>query len=301
VQQQARYRALLSRPLAVERQRSADTTLLDQSMTAEEFTIAKRTLGETDDQLAATLGVTPHVVRAWSQGTARIPRRDAKLITFLVAAKERAVALESSRLPECAWFLAHEKPPATDKTDDLIQHAESLSRHYEQCPTCQAREKYVSERFGPMPSPPSAGFFRLFEWVGRVPPIARPAAVGAALLATLVLVRVAFSFPRLIKAPGELAAAGLALLAAAAAGATGGFAYSLTRPTFKRLGRPGDYLTGIVCVLAYMGSLAFVAPFAFGEPIVEDRAGWVIMAIVSIIFGLVIGHTWFRSEPAASR
>lgn len=269
-------------------------------MTAEEFTVAKQTLGETDDQLAAALGVTPHVIRAWAQGTTRIPQRHAKYITFFVAVKEREVALQSSGLPECAWFRAHENPPATGKPDQLIKHAETLERHYQQCPTCQAREKYVSDRFGPMPSPPSTGLLRLFEWVERVPPIARPAAVGAALLATLVLLRVVFSLPRLVKEPSEFASAALALVSAAAAGAIGGFAYSLTRPTFKRLGRPGDYLTGIVCVFAYMGSLAFVAPFAFGEPIVEDRAGWVIMAIVSVFFGLIIGHTWFRSEPEPS-
>lgn len=269
-------------------------------MTAEEFAIAKQTLGETDDQLAATLGVTPHIIRGWAQGTTRIPNRDAKYIAFLVAAKEREVALASSGLPECDWFRTHENPPTTEKTEELIKHAESLERHLDRCPTCQAREKYVTERFGPMPSPPAAGLLRLFEWVEHVPPIARPAAVGAALLATLVLVRIVFSLPRLVKAPGELAGAALAVVAAASAGAVGGFAYSLTRPTLKRLGRPGDYLTGIVCVFAYIGSLALVAPFAFGEPIVEDRAGWVIMAIVSVFFGLVIGHMWFRSEPAAS-
>jgi drug/metabolite transporter (DMT)-like permease len=124
--------------------------------------------------------------------------------------------------------------------------------------------------------------------------------VGAVLLAVLVLLRVVFSLPRLINAPSELAAAGLALIAAAAAGAIGGFAYSLTRPAFKRLGRPGDYLTGIVCVFAYVGSIALVAPFAFGERIVEDRAGWVLMAIVSVVLGLFIGHSWFRPEPARS-
>ncbi|HJU66700.1 MAG TPA: hypothetical protein VJ650_00530 [Gemmatimonadaceae bacterium] len=267
-------------------------------MTAEEFTAAKRTLGETDDQLAATLGVTPHVVRGWAEGKARIPARQAKYLTFLVAAKERQVALQESGLPECDWFRAHEDTPVPENTDELIKHAEALERHHEQCPTCQAREKYLGERFGPMPSLPTPGWVRLFEWVERLPPVARPAALGAALLASLVLIRVIFSFPRLIKTPDALAGAGLAIVAAASAGAVGGFAYSLTRPTFKRLGRPGDYLTGIVCVFAYMGSLILAAPWAFGESIVEDRAGWVIMAIVSVVFGLVIGHTWFRSDSA---
>ena len=269
-------------------------------MTPEEFTAAQRLLGETEDQLAGTLGVTPHVVRAWAAGKTRIPPRDTKYIRFLVAAKERAIALESSGLPDCAWVRAHETPPTTDAIKELDAHGNAILRHMESCATCLAREKWATERFGPMPSPPAAGFLRVFEWVERVPSIARPAAVGAVLLAVLVLLRVVFSLPRLINAPSELAAAGLALIAAAAAGAIGGFAYSLTRPAFKRLGRPGDYLTGIVCVFAYVGSIALVAPFAFGERIVEDRAGWVIMAIVSVVFGLFIGHSWFRSEPARS-
>ena len=269
-------------------------------MTPDEFTTAQRILGETDDQLAGTLGVTPDIVRAWATGRARIPLREAKYVVFLVAAKERAVALETSGLADCAWIRAHDTPPATDDLKELDKHGNAILRHMETCPTCLAREQWATERFGPMPAPPAGGLLRLFEWVERVPPIARPAAVGAALLAALVLLRVLFALPRLINAPRELAGAGFAVIAAAAAGAIGGFAYSLTRPALKRLGRPGDYLTGIICVFAYAGSLALAAPFAFGEAIVEDRAGWVIMAIVSIIFGLVIGHTWFRSEPAAS-
>jgi len=203
-------------------------------------------------------------------------------------------------LPECAWFRAHENPPDTEKTEDFIKYAEALERHFRHCPTCQAREKYVSERFGPMPSPPSVGLLRLFEWVERLPPTARPAAVGAALLAALVLVRVVFMLPQLVKSPAGLATVGLALVAAAAAGAIGGFAYSLTRPAFKRLGRPGDYLSGIVSVFAYVGSLAVAAPFAFGQPMLEGRAGLVALVICSIVFGLVIGHTWFRSDDRDS-
>jgi hypothetical protein len=269
-------------------------------MTPEEFREARQVLRETDDELASTFGVTPDVIRAWSRGTVRIPRRDAQYITFRVAAAERSDALKESGLPECEWMLTNDVPFETGTAEELVREAETLERHFQACPACQAREKYVTERFGPMPSPPSAGFLRLFEWVEHVPPIARPAAVGAALLATVVLLRVVFSLPRLLRTPSELTGAALGLVSAAAAGAIGGFAYSLTRPTFKRLGRPGDYLTGIVCVFAYLGSLAFVAPFAFGEAIVDDRGGWVIMAIAAVFFGLIIGHTWFRSEPETS-
>lgn len=267
-------------------------------MTSEEFAAAQRFLGETDEQLAAALGVTPDVVRAWSQGTARVPPHEAGQLALFVDVKQRALALESSGLPQCEWVLSNE--PTSNDMDEITRSADALERHIRRCPTCRAREKFLTERFGPMPTPGLTGVAGVFEWADRVPAIARPAVVGAALLAALVLIRILFALPRLLSEPREFVTAGVALLAAVGAGAVGGFTYSLTRPLFKRLGRPGDYLTGIVCVFAYMGSLAGVAPTAFGEPIVEERADWVIMAIVAAVFGVFVGHTLFRSKPASS-
>jgi hypothetical protein len=88
----------------------------------------------------------------------------------------------------------------------------------------------------------------------------------------------------------------LALVMATAAGAMGGLAYSAVRAPFRRLGAAGDYLTGVVVVLTYMLSLAAVAPIAFGETMIEQRSDLVIFAVISVIFGLVMGRTWFRSD-----
>ena len=56
----------------------------------------------------------------------------------------------------------------------------------------------------------------------------------------------------------------------------------------------GAYLTGIVCVFAYMGALLIAAPVAFGEPLVEERSDLVVFVVVSLFFGLIMGHSWFR-------
>lgn len=88
----------------------------------------------------------------------------------------------------------------------------------------------------------------------------------------------------------------LAVLAAATAGAVGGLAYSLTRPFLTRLATAGDYLTGVVCVGAYLGALCALAPIAFGESITKQRSDLVILGVISLVFGLLMGHRWFRDQ-----
>jgi hypothetical protein len=69
---------------------------------------------------------------------------------------------------------------------------------------------------------------------------------------------------------------------------------------FRRLGRPGDYLTGIVCVVAYVVSIAVVAPVAFGETLAETKDDWLAMLVISTFFGLIVGHTWFRPDQGGA-
>ena len=106
--------------------------------------------------------------------------------------------------------------------------------------------------------------------------------------------RIGFALPFVVTRPRLLAGAIVAVLAAAGAGAAGGLAYSATRPILRRLGRPGDYLSGIVCVSSYMGAVALVAPIAFGESPIEDRTDLLVFAVVSVGFGLLVGHSWFK-------
>jgi hypothetical protein len=133
---------------------------------------------------------------------------------------------------------------------------------------------------------PRTPLARAIQWL-------RPATLGAGLLGGIVLIRVIVALPRLHALGGGLSGAAIAIAAAAGAGAAGGLAYSITRPALQKLGRPGDYLTGIVIVGAYMGALALAAPYAFGERMIKDRADLVVFAALSLLFGLVIGHSWF--------
>src|SRR4051812_30029923 len=105
-------------------------------MTAAEFNAALRVLGQTDDQLAAELDVTPIVVRAWATGSTRVPRRYAEHIRWLVAGAERGAALRSSGLPDCEWMLAQEERLDPSDTDALSTHGQAILEHAKACPVC---------------------------------------------------------------------------------------------------------------------------------------------------------------------
>ena len=270
-------------------------TLNGDGMTAAEFAAARKAIGWTHDEVAAELGITPAVVRGWAAGTVPVPRRFAKQLAWEAAIAERRAALQASGLPECGWMNTHLEGIPAD-ADGLERHQRATQAHAANCEVCRARERYETEHLGPLPPPPLPAWMYMFRWIDRVPQGARPAVVGAALLAAVVLVRVLLSPPALLAAQGGLVEVVLAIGTAAGAGAAGGLAYSLTRPSLRKLGRVGAYLTGIVCVLAYTGALAIAAPVAFGERIVDGRADLVIFGVVSLVFGLMIGHAWFR-EP----
>lgn len=266
-------------------------------MTATEFRTVQDTLGLSDEALAAELALTPTVVRAWRTGSVPVPERHARLLRWQAAIAARQAVAEASGLPACEWVQAWEDGPVPDEPDVMRRHLEALNVHGESCPICLERARYVEERCGPMPQPPSpAGVVRVVGLLERVPSWGRPAVVGAAILGAIVGLRVLFALPTVASQPRKLVEALTALVAAMGAGAAGGLAYSLTRPMLRRLGRPGDYLTGVVCVFAYMGAIALVAPIAFGERVIKNRADLVVFGIVSAFFGLVVGHSWFRKD-----
>ena len=145
----------------------------------------------------------------------------------------------------------------------------------------------------------------MFAVLQHVPAWLRPAAYGAGILAAIVSFRLVLALPSILASPMSAIEPLLAILAAAAAGASGGFAYTLVRPALRKLGRIGNYLTGIVCVGAYLSALMLVAPVAFGEQFIEGPEGWVAVGITTLLFGLVVGHAWFspatRSDESEAR
>ena len=90
-----------------------------------------------------------------------------------------------------------------------------------------------------------------------------------------------------------------AVLVGAAAGASGGLAYTAIRPLLRRLGRAGDYLTGVGTMLAYMWTIAVMLPEAFGDG--RNQTGrFIAFSLTATFFGLVIGHHWFAT-PSEER
>ena len=83
-------------------------------------------------------------------------------------------------------------------------------------------------------------------------------------------------------------------------GAVGGVSYHLVRARLKRFGRAGNYLTGIAVAYAYLLAFALPAAFLGVEATLREPAGWVILAIMGAVFGLFMGHWWFREPKSVS-
>src|SRR5687768_17277420 len=160
--------------------------------TATEFNAVREILGLTEDELAIELNVTPAVIRAYGAGTARIAKRHSELLEWRVAMAERVAALEESGLPECDWMKAYNDAPVPKDIDAELRQLKEVETHITTCDVCIARQRFENDRFGPMPPLPVSGWARAFSWVERVPSWARPAAVGAAILAAIVSVRLIF-------------------------------------------------------------------------------------------------------------
>ena len=259
---------------------------------------ARESLGMSQLKLALELGVTEKEVAAWEGGRVPIPKHLAERLAWQAALVRQRAALEASGLPECAWVRTWQAKPRPEKTKARRAHVRELREHMSTCPVCQAREAYVQEHLPPLPPPPVPGWAKGIRWlaarVNRLPKWARPAAYGAVLIGGWTLLNV------LARGFGQgfslvlLEAAGLGILGGAALGAVGGITYYAVREPFRRFGRAGDYMTGVAVMFAYL--LAFAIPDALfsKDPIFTDPAGWIIFGILTLFFGLLIGHVWFR-------
>ena len=257
---------------------------------------ARERLGLTPEALAATLHVTEGEVRGWEDGSIR-PRRDTcRQLEYLAARAEWDAGMAASGLPACEWLeprLLRLEHGAGDRAWIALRN--EVTGHLAACETCRAREAWAREHLPPAPTPPLAGLYRLAlaadAGIDGLPEWARPAAYGAIALALLTSVRVLFLIPSMLRSPASTLAAALGtVLLAAAAGAAGGLAYSLTRPWPARLGWIGGYLSGIVCVAAYLGAFGVIALFTFGIP---ERGDLVVMLVIgvfcSVLFGTLLG------------
>lgn len=266
-------------------------------MNPQEVRSARECLGLTHEQLAAEYGVTEGEVRLWEVKAGGIPKRYALQLAWDAALRKQEEAMAASGLPECAWLRDQQDRMPGDPKKQEVWVGE-IRTHVEGCETCQAREQFA-EGLPPLPEPPMPGWVkvvgRFVDIVDRLPRWARPAAYGAAAIGIMTLIRSVF----FVLANGvSLAVLGMVAMgigAGAYLGAVGGLTYYAVRDPLRRFGKAAPYLTGIVVMVAYL--LAFGLPELYfsEDPMLADPVGWVITLVMSVLFGLAIGHWWFRA------
>jgi len=138
--------------------------------------------------------------------------------------------------------------------------------------------------------PPSAPDW-LQRTLARLPPRARPVAVGAAAMAAFAISRIPVMVPNGLRGTAVLPGAAGMILAAAASGAAGGLAFSLVRPKLEPRGAIGDILTGIVSVTTFLVIFLVVLPLVFGDPVVgvSTSEDVVVLVVCSVLLGSLVG------------
>jgi hypothetical protein len=168
------------------------------------------------------------------------------------------------------------------------------------CPHCTARARFVEQNFPPMPDPPVPQALRALRAMGttlqRLPPWLRAAVVGAIAVGLITVMRVA---GMAVGSDGPSPLDALLLIAGsivggAYLGAVAGITYVIVRDPLRKIGRAGDYLTGILCVWAYL--LASVIPMELltGRPAFATPDDAAALALGGAVIGAIIGHFWFR-------
>ena len=207
-------------------------------MEALEVQQAKQVLGLSDDALAASLGLPPAAVRAWSQGRDRVPRPIARDLRWRVAVRQQHDALAASGLPACDWIIAFEAQPVPQKLEARRKQLEALQTHVGECPTCQARDAWVASYCPPLPERPLPLWMtvlgRFAKFAESLPPWASPAVYGGALFGVYSLFRFVFLLPRIASRPreGVMALGGLAL--SVSIGALLGLLYGSTKYAWEK-------------------------------------------------------------------
>jgi hypothetical protein len=268
-------------------------------MTAEDLTRARAVLGLSPAELAAEIGQTEPVVRAWEDGSLRIPRQYAIQIVWRAAVAERQAALASSGLPECTWVARWmEMTPAAGLTQR--EQVAALRRHAATCPQCTARARFIEQNFPPMPDLPVPAPLRVLRAVGkalqRLPRWLRATVVGAIAFALFTFFQLAG-----MTMGGEgplpldaLRLVALSILEGGYLGAVAGITYAIVRDPLRKLGRAGDYVAGILCVWAFLLASLIPSQLQTGRPAFATPDQAATVAVGSAIIGAIIGHLWFR-------
>jgi transcriptional regulator with XRE-family HTH domain len=272
------------------------------TMTADEARAARAELGLTTEQLAAELGVTEGEVIAWEAGRIRLRQRFAQQLAWLAASARREDALDAAGVPHCPeadrlTAAVEAIPPG--KTSERTRVLEQMVAHARDCPTCVARRQYIDEHLPAMPPMPLPAWLtvlgRLRRLISRLPRWLRPAAWGALVVGTIVVIRATFTGLTHGFSVDLLWMALAAIGVGAYLGTVGGLVYAVVREPFRRFGRPGDYLTGLAVMYAYVLALGLPLAIFNLDPQFRTIGGWVVLAFLGTVFGLLIGR-WFHGS-----
>lgn len=148
---------------------------------------------------------------------------------------------------------------------------------------------------------------RLGSWVDGLPDTVRPAVFGALIIVMFMMVRGAWLVAPIAivyvlatsPTPGaDLARGTEVVLLAMFAGGLSGLAYGLLGRRIQKAFPGGHYVTGIVTVAPYMFLLPFVSRLIdrgrFWSALTTEDL--VIASLMTLIFGLGIGHLWFGPD-----
>lgn len=270
-------------------------------MTGYELAERRSQLGLSVETLAAALNHHVDEVRRWETIGGNLPRSLARELDWHLATVAREQAMERSGLPPCPVAETKAKEIDPKKAESLDRVVAELEAHFKTCDLCQRRAAFA-ETLPPLPPPPMSGSVRVIafvsEAISRLPQWLRPAATGAVLVGGLTLVRAFFVL--LVSRGANMGQTLLAVLAAvgvgAYGGAVGGFAYALVKKPAARLGKIGPYVIGLVCIYAYLLAFAIPLDLFTNDDTFRTPSGWVIGAIIGTLFGLLIGHSWFRQK-----
>ncbi|HET7456817.1 MAG TPA: helix-turn-helix domain-containing protein [Gemmatimonadaceae bacterium] len=284
-------------------------------MTADELRAARERLSLSVDDLAAELGLTPHVVEAMERGKVRVPRDVGQLLAWRVASAEGDAVLAASGLPPCPVADAILAGAADKGPKAILAASKECVAHAASCPTCQARADHLARYAPPLPEFPLPWWVRAVGFLQHLPdrlprPLRPPpgdasegrrvAVVAAAgLSAFAAFVFTLFAVGQLSR--GRFDASGLAeqlgALVVIVAGYFVGFymagwVVDLTRPIRHRF--VGYVLRGALCALAIYGTIGVAMPIIDGSFDYKDVPP--VTAIMSVIGAVAGAVLWVKDR-----
>ena len=157
---------------------------------------------------------------------------------------------------------------------------------------------------------PPSGLERAAENIEALPAWARPPFYGMFIVYGMIAAKAGIALPILLiiviaSGPSSILTTVWLLIAAGLAGFAGGVAFSLVRPILKRLGRVGAIATGWICVFTYLIVILSLIEGTDADTRrrfdLHDPVAWVIAAVLSLLFGSVMGLAFMDDDANAKR